>query len=89
MPALSFHAVLLDETRSEFGVDISAPTKAEAIAQLQEDYPESRVVQIETRDEAEKREAKMYEHIARGGDWDEEGRPIFPGGYSHDDDDEK
>ena len=85
---IQFHAVLLDETRCEFGADIEAETREEAYAELAESYPESCVVQLETLDESLKRENDMYEHISRGGDWDDEGRPIFGADYEYDEDDE-
>ncbi len=80
-----YHAVMIDETGCEFGVDIEACTKSDAIDQLEDDYPESRVDSVESRDESRNRERAMYAHIEAGGDWDDEGRPIFH--YSHDEDD--
>ena len=43
-----FHAVMLDETRCEFGVDVEAATRADAYEKLRENYPESRCVQFES-----------------------------------------
>ncbi len=77
---IKFHAVLLDETRCEFGADIEAENREEAYSQLAENYPESKVVQLESPTDTANREADMHRHIARGGDWDEEGRPIFHNG---------
>ncbi len=81
---MKYHAVMLDETHCEFGVDIEARNRDEAWSILEEDYPESRCVQLETTDDTMKRERLMYEHIEKGGDWDEDGRPIFPAGYDWD-----
>ena len=72
-----YHAVMLDETRCEFGVDLEASDRSEAYAQLRDDYPESTCVQLESAADSEKRESAMYEHIEAGGDWDDDGRPIF------------
>ncbi len=72
-----FHAVMIDETGCEFGVDLEADTREDARDDLRENYPECRVDQIEDQSEAAKREYDLYTHIAAGGDWDEEGRPIF------------
>jgi hypothetical protein len=43
-----FHAVMTDECGGEFGVDITAADRNEAYDKLQEDYPESRVAQLES-----------------------------------------
>ena len=80
-----FHAVMLDETRCEFGVTIEALNHADAYNQLEEDYPESCVVQLESPDQSANRENATMQHIMRGGDWDEEGRPFFPHGDEYDD----
>jgi hypothetical protein len=60
-----FHAVMLDETRCEFGVDVEADTKEEAYAILRENYCESRCVQLESPKDAEERERRMYERLER------------------------
>lgn len=74
---INYHAVMIDETGCEFGVDVSAVSTSEALDALREDYPESRVAQIESPEDTCRRVSGMHDHIARGGDWDEEGRPIF------------
>jgi hypothetical protein len=84
---IEFHAVMIDETGCEFGVAIEATDRQTAYEQLQEDWPESRCVQLETRQDQYKREREMYEHIERGGDWDEDGRPIYH--YSYDDEEDE
>jgi hypothetical protein len=72
-----FHAVMIDETGCEFGVDIKATSRGEAHDLLHEDYPESRCDQLESAEDTRDRERRMYAHISAGGDWDDEGRPIF------------
>lgn len=72
-----FHAVMIDETGCEFGVGVKAANQEAALDYLRENYPESRVAQLESPKDREDREAFMREHIERGGDWDDEGRPIF------------
>ena len=74
---IKFHAVMIDETGCEFGVDLEARSHAEARDQLREDYPESRCDQLETGKESREREDRMHAHISAGGDWDDEGRPFF------------
>ena len=72
-----YHAVMTDETGCEFGVDVDAATRAEAYDDLRENYPESSVAQLESPRDTQDRESRMYAHIDAGGDWDDEGRPIF------------
>ncbi len=72
-----YHAVLTDETGCEFGADIDAPDRATAHDELRDMYPESRVVQLESPQDARDRESRMHAHISAGGDWDDEGQPIF------------
>lgn len=55
-----YHAVMLDETRCEFGVTIEAESKEEAYQILREDYPESRCVQLESPEDTRERERQMY-----------------------------
>jgi hypothetical protein len=79
---------MLDETRCEFGVDVDAVSRETAYDQLREDYPESRCVQLESGEDTQRREKEMYDHIAKGGDWDDDGRPIFHYG-DYDDEEEE
>lgn len=72
-----YHAVMIDETGCEFGVEIECATKSDAIEQLEDDYPESRIDQILSHGESDQREREMYAHIEAGGDWDDEGRPFY------------
>jgi hypothetical protein len=79
---------MIDETGCEFGVSLEAKSRADAYEQLREDYPESRCDQLESRQDTEEREQRMYEHISRGGDWDEDGRPIFGADYEYDEEED-
>lgn len=78
-----YHAVMLDETRCEFGVDFESDNPMEYLA---ENYPESRCVQLETPEQSAARESVMHDHISRGGDYDDDGRPIYH--YGDEDEDE-
>jgi hypothetical protein len=49
-----YHAVMIDETGCEFGADVEADSRQEAYNLLAEDYPESRVDQLE--DQADRRQ---------------------------------
>jgi hypothetical protein len=72
-----YHAVMIDETGCEFGVDVETADREHAYAALRNGYSESRCVQLESQEDTAKREAAIYDHINRGGDWDDDGRPIF------------
>lgn len=72
-----YHAVMLDETRCEFGADVEAESKDEARRKLEENYPESKIVQLESPQDTADREKRIYDHIAKGGDWDDDGKPFF------------
>lgn len=61
---INFHAVLMDETGCEFGADIAAPSRDEAYDRLRENYPESRVVQLEAPEDTARREAAIYARIS-------------------------
>jgi len=74
---IKFHAVMIDETGCEFGVDIEATSRDQALDILREDYPESQCDQLESPEDTRELEGRMHAHIAAGGDWDDEGRPIF------------
>ena len=86
---IKFHAVTVDETGCEFGADVEASDRETAYDLLRENYPESRVDQLESPEDTLRREMATYSHIARGGDWDEDGRPIYGPGYWDDDEDEE
>lgn len=55
-----FHAVMLDETRCEFGVSVTARSVNEAFKKLSEAYPESRCVQLESPKDRARREYRLY-----------------------------
>jgi hypothetical protein len=67
---IKFHAVLLDETGCEFGAGVEAETRAEAYELLAEDYPESRVVQLESPEDTTAREDRIYRDAQRAYDED-------------------
>ena len=58
-----FHAVMIDECGSEFGADVEAPTHDEAHDLLRNDYPESRIVQLESSRSICEREHRMYARV--------------------------
>ena len=60
----TFHAVLTDETGCEFGATIIAATKDDAYDTLADNYPESRVVQLESPQDTRDRESAMYARIS-------------------------
>lgn len=72
---ISFHAVLLDETGCEFGVDVTAATHDEAYERIAESYPESRIEQLESSEDVARREAILYASVCAeyddGADYDE------------------
>lgn len=64
-----FHAVMLDETRCEFGVSVTAKTRAAALEKLAEYYPESRCIQLESPADRRKREKRLYDEINEEYGW--------------------
>ena len=60
---MHFHAVMIDETGCEFGVGIDATSKAEAIKELREQYPESLIDQIESPEDTKRRQQELYARI--------------------------
>lgn len=68
---IKYHAVMLDETRCEFGVSVEAEDRAAAYQQLRDNYPESRCVQLEDAFDTARREAAIYDRIARELDGDD------------------
>jgi hypothetical protein len=54
-----FWAVLLDETGCEFGAGVKARTRPQAYEKLRENYPESRVVQLESPADRRERERQL------------------------------
>lgn len=74
---VQFWAVFEDECGGEFGAGIKAITKSEARRRLEESYPESRIVQLESPEESRAREDRLHREISMGQDWDDEGRPLY------------
>lgn len=58
-----YHAVMIDETGCEFPATVSARDRSAAYAKLRENYPESRVDQLETHAQARAREARIYREV--------------------------
>ncbi len=61
---IKFHAVMIDETGCEFGVDIEATSRSEARDILREDYPESTCDQLESPKDTSAREKRIYDRAA-------------------------
>ena len=57
---IHFHAVMIDETGCEFGAGVDAYSREEAHEKLQDDYPESRIDQLESPEDTARREAEIY-----------------------------
>ena len=58
-----FHAVMLDETRCEFGVTLDARDRDAAYRELEDNYPESQVVQLEDQAQTSQRERDLDEYV--------------------------
>ena len=58
-----YHAVMIDETGCEFGAGCYAESYDDARQQLREDYPESSIAQLETKEDTQKREEAMYARL--------------------------
>lgn len=67
---INFHAVMVDETGCEFGAGIRAATRQEAYEMLEENYPESRCVQLESPEDTAHREQAIYARVCA--EYDEE-----------------
>jgi hypothetical protein len=52
-----YHAALRDETGCDFTASVEAKTRQEAFKRLHENYPESRVIDVETVAQIRRREA--------------------------------
>lgn len=63
-----FHAVMIDETGCEFGVDLEAENHSAAYEQLEENYPESRCDQLEDEEQSRERERRLDEWARRCAD---------------------
>lgn len=66
-----YHAVFEDECGGEFGAGTEASSKEEARTILEENYPESRIVQLESPEDAREREAEMYRRVSA--EYDDDG----------------
>lgn len=86
---IDFWAVMLDETGCEFGTSVEASSRSEAEDLLREDYPESRCVQLESPADRRAREQDLYDHVSRGRDWDDDGRPIYHYDYDEDENEDE
>lgn len=63
MPKTHYHAVLIDETGCEFGAGCDAETREEAYEQISENYPESRIVQLESPEDTRERQAFIEQRL--------------------------
>lgn len=61
----TYHAALRDETGCDFAVSVEAKTRQKAFDHLHENYPESRVLSVETQAQINKREARSYRYHNR------------------------
>lgn len=62
---MQFHAVMLDETGCEFGHTFDADNREAAYEYLEDNFPESRCVQLESPEDTAERERRMYEQLER------------------------
>ena len=58
-----YHAVLLDETGCEFGHTFEASSREEAWDEINDMFPESRCVQLESPEDTRKREDRIQRQI--------------------------
>lgn len=70
-----YHAVFADECGGEFGAGCEASSREEAYEKLRENYPESRIVQLESPEDARRRQEELYARICS--EYDD-------GGYDYD-----
>jgi len=61
-----------DECGGEFGAGCEASSKEQARRILDENYPESRIVQLESPQDSREREAAIYARVSTGMDDDED-----------------
>tara|TARA_R110000772_G_scaffold30806_5_gene76496 strand:+ start:4621 stop:4836 length:216 start_codon:yes stop_codon:yes gene_type:complete len=69
---IKFWAVLIDETGCEFGAGVTAATRGDAMDQLREDYPESRVDQLESPEDTRLREARIRDRVRADYDYEQD-----------------
>jgi hypothetical protein len=67
-----YHAVFEGEDGSEFGAGCEAESREQARRRLEENYPESRIVQLESPEDAREREYDLYARISAEIDGDED-----------------
>lgn len=77
-----------DECADDFCTYVMAPTREVAWREAREQYPECNFTGCQSVEEVRRYRDARYEHISRGGDYDDDGRPIYPGGYQFPDDDD-
>ena len=58
-----YSAVMLGEDGMEFHAEVEADSYGEASEKLAENYPESRVIQLETPQDIEERQQRLYAAI--------------------------
>ena len=63
---INFHAVMIGEDGMEFGADVEAKDRSEAYEKLAENYPESRVDQLESPEDTAIRQEKIYAEALLG-----------------------
>lgn len=66
-----YHAVFESECGGEFGAGVEAESREQAREILEENYPESRIVQLESPEDAREREAELYARVAAELDGDD------------------
>jgi hypothetical protein len=66
-----YHAVFDGEDGGEFGAGCEAESKEQARRRLEDNYPESRIVQLESPEDAREREYQLYARISAEIDGDD------------------
>lgn len=67
-----YYAVLRDETGCDFLAYVEAKSRQEAFNHLHQNYPESRVIDVETLAQSRRREARCYSRQQQIYDRDEQ-----------------
>jgi hypothetical protein len=65
-----YHAIMLDECGEEFGVTFEAANIGHAKDQLREDYPESRMIKLQTVKRQQDEKVRLEQFFA-------DGRPFY------------
>lgn len=71
---IRFHAVMSDAPGHEFGASCTASSRSEAYEILAENYPESRVLQLESPEDTQAREDAIWARAEREADGDYDDR---------------